>query len=58
VILLVPKIDSIQKAVTDAIKTLTEGDFQSCHEVWKIHGAKCVTSEGCYFEGDSVDLDK
>jgi hypothetical protein len=52
------KIDSIQKAVIDAIKILKEADFQSCHEVWKIHGAKPVTSERCYLEGDSVDLDE
>jgi hypothetical protein len=70
VILLVPKIklkikgchfqtlDSVQKAVTDIIKMLAEADFQSCYEAWKIHWAKCVASEGYYFEVDSVDLDK
>jgi hypothetical protein len=44
-------LDSIQKAVTNAIKPLTEGDFQSCYEACKIWWAKCVASEGCYFEG-------
>jgi hypothetical protein len=29
-------LDCIQEAITDAIKTLTEADFQSCCEVWKI----------------------
>jgi hypothetical protein len=29
-------LNSIQKAVTDAIKTLTEVDLQSCYEAWKI----------------------
>jgi hypothetical protein len=38
------------------MKTLTEADFESCYEVWKILWAKCVASEGCYFEGDNVDL--
>jgi hypothetical protein len=28
-------LESVQKAVTDAIKTLTEADFQSCYEAWK-----------------------
>jgi hypothetical protein len=51
-------LDSIQKVVTDTIKTITEADFQSCHEAWKICWAKCVASKGCYFEGDSVDLDE
>jgi hypothetical protein len=46
--LLVPKItirvkvylfqtsESVQKTVTEAIKTLIEADFQSCYEAWKI----------------------
>jgi hypothetical protein len=51
-------LDSVQKAVTDAIKTLTEDDFQSRYEAWKILWAKCVASEVCYFEGDNVDLDE
>jgi hypothetical protein len=51
-------LDSVQKAVTDAITALTEADFQSCYEAWTIRWAKCVAAEGCYFEGDSVDLDE
>jgi hypothetical protein len=51
-------LGSVQKSVTDAIKTLTEADFQSCCEAWKIQWAEVVISEGCYFEGDSVDLGK
>jgi transposase len=43
--------DSVQKAVTDAIKNLTEADFQSCYEVWKILWAKYVASEVSYSEG-------
>jgi hypothetical protein len=34
-------LDVVQKAVTDAIKTLIEADFQSCYEAWKIRWAKC-----------------
>jgi hypothetical protein len=51
----IPRLDSIQKVVTDAIKTAIEADFQYCHEAWKLCWAKCVASEGCYFEGDIVD---
>jgi hypothetical protein len=51
-------LDSIQKAETDATKTLTKADFQSCYEAWKIRWAKCVASGECYFEGDSLDLDE
>jgi hypothetical protein len=46
-------LDSVQKAVTDTIKILTEADFQSRYEAWKILWAKCVASEGCHFEGDN-----
>jgi hypothetical protein len=49
-------LDSIQTAVTDAMKVLTEADFQSCYEAWKIRCTKCVASEGYYFEGDYDDL--
>jgi hypothetical protein len=53
-----PTLDSMQKAVTNTTKTLTEADFQSSYEAWKICRAKCVASEGCYFEGDNVDIDE
>jgi hypothetical protein len=49
---------SVQKVVTDANKTLSEVDFQSCYDAWKIRYAKCVASVGYYFEGDNVDLDE
>jgi hypothetical protein len=51
-------LESVQKAVTDAIKTLTEADFQYCYDAWKIRCANCVALEGCYFEGDNVDSDE
>jgi hypothetical protein len=50
--------DSIQKAVINAFMTLTVADFQFCYEAWIIRWAKHVISEGCYFKGDSVDLDE
>jgi hypothetical protein len=49
---------SVQKTVTDAIKTLKEADFQSCYGAWKFRWAKSVASEGRYFEGDNVDLEE
>jgi hypothetical protein len=48
-------LGSVQKAVTDAIKTLTEADFQS-YETWEIRWAKCVPSEGCYLKVGNVDI--
>jgi hypothetical protein len=51
-------LDSVQNAVTDAIKTLTKANFQSCYEAWKIHWARGVASEGCCYDGDNVDSDE
>jgi hypothetical protein len=45
-------------AVTETIRILTEADFQPCYDAWKICWAKRVILEGCYFEGDNVDLDE
>jgi hypothetical protein len=50
-------VGSVQKAVTDTIKTLTDADFHCC-EAWKIQWIKRVASEGYYFEGDNVNLDE
>jgi hypothetical protein len=51
-------LNNVQKVVTDVIKTLPEADAYSWYEACKIRWAKCVASEGCYFEGGSVDLDE
>jgi hypothetical protein len=51
-------LDSVQKAVTDAINTLTEADCQSRYEEWKIRWTKFAASEGYYFEWDNVHLDE
>jgi hypothetical protein len=51
-------LDTAQKAVTDAIKTLTEANVQSCYKACKIRWAKCAALEGCYFQGNNVDLDE
>jgi transposase len=51
-------LDSVQKAVSDAIKTLTEADSPSWYGAWKIRWAKRVALQGCYSEGNSVDLDE
>jgi hypothetical protein len=46
--------DIVQKAVTNAIKVLTEADIQSWYEAWKIR----VALEGYYSEVNNVDSDK
>jgi hypothetical protein len=51
-------LDSVQTAVTNVIKTITEADFQYCSEVQKIFWVKCVASEGYYSEVANVDLEE
>jgi transposase len=56
---LFPKLKSKLKGhhfgtVTDELRTLTENDFQYCYDQWKEHWNHCVTSQGSYFEGDSL----
>jgi hypothetical protein len=38
-------LDSVQKGVTDAIETVSEAGFQSCHWAWRIRWANCVAAE-------------
>jgi hypothetical protein len=51
-------LDRVQKSVTDAIKNLTDADFLSRYEAWKICWSKCVASEGYYFESDKAYVDE
>jgi hypothetical protein len=49
-------LDSVRKAVTDTIKTLTEADFQSYYDACKFSLGQA--SVRYYFEEDNIDLDK
>jgi hypothetical protein len=43
--------DIIQNA-TAQLHTIPKQDFQNCFQRWKDRWAKCVESQGAYFEGD------
>jgi hypothetical protein len=43
--------DELWSGSPTSVRTITD-------VAWKIRWAKCVASEGCYFEGDNVDLDE
>ncbi|EZA49234.1 hypothetical protein X777_12493 [Ooceraea biroi] len=49
-------IENIQKAVTDALNSLTENEFIHCYNEWKNRWERCVRSQGSYFEGDNINL--
>ncbi|GFU52865.1 putative mariner transposase [Trichonephila clavipes] len=49
-------LENIQMAVTDQLKAIPISEFHQCYEEWKKRLQQCVVSEGCYFEGDNVEL--
>ena len=55
------RFDSIEEIKTEslkALKAIPEIEFNKCFDDWKKRWHKCIISEGDYFEGDEIDLDK
>lgn len=50
-------ISDIQTNVTEVIKAIPQKDFQKSYDEWKIRWAKCIRSEGNYFEGDPIVIE-
>ena len=50
------RVENIEKAVTDQLKTIPVSDYQHCYEEWEQRLRKCVASQGNYLEGDKLDL--
>jgi hypothetical protein len=44
--------EDIMQNATKELRSLSEEAFQKCFQQWKEHWAKCVESQGAYFEGD------
>jgi hypothetical protein len=44
--------EDIMWNTTKELRSLPEEAFQKCFQQWKEHWAKCVESQGAYFEGD------
>ena len=38
--------------MTEALKAITQQEFQNCFKQWKNQWDKCIDSQGQYFEGD------
>jgi hypothetical protein len=44
--------EDIMRNATKELRSLPEEAFQKCFQQWKKCWAKCVESQGTYFEGD------
>jgi transposase len=44
--------EDIMRNATKELRSLPEAAFQKCFQQWKERWAKCVESQGAYFEGD------
>ena len=44
--------EEIKANATKALLAITKSDFSKCFQEWKSRWAKCVESQGAYFEGE------
>ena len=51
-------IDEIKEKSKQELLAIPKSSFQKCFEDWKKCWHKCIISEGGYFEGDKIDIDK
>ena len=51
-------IEKIKVKSKQVLLAIPKSMFQKCFADWKKRWHKCVTSEGCYFEGDKIVIDK
>ena len=51
-------IVEIKTVLLEELKTIPKSADQKCFKDWKKRWHKCIISEGDYFEGDNIDIDK
>lgn len=49
-------LENIQRRVTAELNAIPKEEFQKCFEAWKSRLQRCVAAEGCYFEGDNIEI--
>ena len=52
------KIEEIKEKSKQELLAIPKNPFQKCYEDWKRHWYKCIISEGGYFVGDKIVIDK
>ena len=53
-----PTIGEIKEKSKQELLAIPKSVFQKCFEDWKKRWHKCIISEGGYFEGDKIVVDK
>ena len=51
-------IEVIKEKSKKKLLAIPKSAFQNCFEDWKKRWHKCIISEGGYFEGDKIVIDK
>ena len=52
------RIEEIKENSQQELLAIPNSTFQNCFEEWKKSWHKCIISEGGYFEGDKIVIDK
>nr|APL98296.1 truncated putative DD34D transposase [Bactrocera tryoni] len=50
-------IEDIKTNSTRELKAIPESAYKKCFDDWKKRWHMCIASNGCYFEGDKINLD-
>lgn len=50
-------IEAIKQNSTKELKAIPETAYKKCFDDWKKRWHMCIASNGCYFEGDKINLD-
>ena len=51
-------LDNIQKSLIEELKGIPAEAFRHCYAQWKRRLRRCVATQGNYFEGDNLDVQK
>lgn len=51
-------IEEIKTASLEELKAIPKSAYEKCFDDWKNRWHKCIVSEGDYFEGDNINIDK
>ena len=49
-------IDEIKENATKELKAIPSSDYEKCMDEWVKRWHMCIASDGCYFEGDKINV--
>ena len=48
-------VDAIKRKTDDKLRRISRESFKQCMQAWVKRWDHCISSSGCYFEGDKFD---